>query len=333
MAGISKNNAVARTGLIRASGVNPEAAKLESLQNIIPRYLDNLPTISNQFADGVAVVDFPVGALTYRAFNIFLTNSAAIAGETTPESGTHRVTWAFLSKYMDTVEVEIDGKTQISYSADEILDLNELMRWNVKTGFNFLCFGAPNFFNGFETAEDAYALGTANIRSLRLLIKLKAAWPATMKLNVAALYYPVAKPIGYITTTRVQRYVLAGTGAQTISDIPHGVDLAAIWVRNMNAKQVNNIRLTVDDQTLYDASTAAWAALGQLWGKDHAQLAAGNLFLDFWMEGNPNKGIAALASNAQIRRNADIRLELDMAEAGAEIKIITHHAGLWQNQK
>lgn len=326
------NNAAARTGLVRTSGVNPEVAKNLAVGHHF-RFIDSLPTVSNQFADGVAVIDFPVGAYTYRAFCLSIESSVDVAGEIIAEGGVMRINSANLTKYVDSVEVEIDGKVQITYTSAELIDFNEAMRWNVKSGFHWLCFGAPGYFNDYPLAEDAYLLGTGNIRSLRLLIKLKTAWAATMKLNVAAEYAPVQKPVGYIVTMRTQRYVIAGTGETTISDIPHGVDLSAIWVRGMNAKRIDAFSVKVDDQLMFDCQAAQYAALGQLWGKDHAQLAAGNLFIDFWREGNPNKGLASLTADAMVRRNADIRLTLNMGEAGAEIKIITMHCGLWGLQK
>lgn len=329
---VSNANAASREGLVRTSGVNPEDAK----RNAVPqhfRFIDSLPTISNQFADGVAVIDLPVGLYTYRAFCLSLRNTVEIVGETLAEAGKHRVSWALFSKYVESVDVEIDGKVQVSYTADELMDFNEAMRWNVKAGFMWICFGAPGFFNDYPLAEDAYLLGTGNIRSLRLLVKLKAAWPATMSLKLACEYAPVSRPVGYIVTMRTQRYVIPATGETTISDIPHGVDLSAIWVRGMNGKRIDDFMLKVDDQLMFDCSSAEYAALGQLWGKDHSQLAAGNLFIDFWREGNPNKGLASLTADAMVRRNADIRLTLNMGEAGAEIKIVTMHCGVWALQK
>lgn len=329
---VTNKNAASREGLVRTSGVNPEIARGVAVGQHF-RFLDSLPTISNQFADGVAVIDLPVGLYTYRAFNLSIANTVAIAGETISEAGGFRINWANFAKYVDSIDIEIDGKVQMSYTSDELLDLNEAMRWNVKDGFNWLCFGSPGFFNDYPLAEDAYLLGTGNIRSLRLLIKLKAAWANTMSLKLACEYAPVNRPVSYIVTMRTQRYVLPAVGETTISDIPHGVDLSAIWVRGMNAKRINGFSLKVDDQLMFDCNSAQYASLGQLWGKDHAQLAAGNLFIDFWREGNPNKGLASLTADAMVRRNADIRLTLDMGEAGAEIKIITMHAGEFRYQK
>lgn len=325
------NNSGARTGVVRTSGVNAETAKTLHVGAHF-RFSNALPTISNMYADGVAVMDLPVGLFTYRNFFLSVTNTVAIAGETIAEI-THRINSANFSKYVERVEVEIDGKVQMGFNSDELLDYNEMMRWNVKDGFMAMCFGSPGFFNDFPAAEDAYLLGTSNIRSLRLLIKLKAAWASTMKLNLVAEYAPVSRPIAYIVTMRSQRYVAPGTGEYTISDIPHGVDLAAIWVRGMNNKRIDAFTLRVDDQVLFDCETPQYAMLGQLWGKDHAQLATGNLFIDFWREGNPNKGLAALTAQALIRRNADIRLTLNMGEAGAELKVITLHCGLFAQQK
>lgn len=328
----TKPKSASQTGVVRTSGVNPALAAQAAITQHF-RFVNSLPTISNQFADGVAVIDFPVGKYVYRNFCLSIGNSAAIAGETIFEGGGYRVDSGNLSKYVESVEIEIDGKVEVSYTAGEIIDYNQLMGWDIKDGFHFLCFGAPGFFDDYPQAEDAYYLATGNIRSLRLLVKLKTAWLATMKLKAAAEYAPVLKPLQYIVTMRQQRYVVPGTGEYTISDIPHGVDLSAIWVRGMNAKRIDGVTLKVDDQIIFDVDTPEFAALGQLWGKSHAQLAAGNLFIDFWREGNPNKGLAALTAAAEVRRNADIRLTLTMGEANAELKIVTLHCGPWSLQK
>lgn len=325
-------NSASRTGMVRTSGVNPQIAAADRVKTHF-RYLDGLPTISNQFADGVAVIDFPVGDYTYRAFCLSIENSVEIAGQTITEGGVKRINWANIASYVESVDVEIDGKVQMSYAINEWLDLNECFRWNVKDGFMWLAFGAPGFFDDYPAAEDAYLLGTGNIRSLRLLLKLKTGWLPTMKIKVASEYAPVVRNVGYIVTMRAQRYVTASIGPYTISDIPHGVDLSSIWVRGMNGKRINGFALKVDDQLMFDCSTPQYAALAQLWGKDHTQLGTGNLFIDFWREGNPNKGLASLTSDAMVRRNADIRLTLDMGEADAELKIITMHCGLYQLQK
>lgn len=330
---VSNKNAAARQGLVRTSGVNPQLAQSLAVGQHF-RFIDSLPTISNQFADGVAVIDLPVGLYTYRAFCLSVGSTVGIGGpETISESGGYRINWANINKYVEAIDVEIDGKVQISYTIDELMDMNECMRWNVKDGFMWMCFGSPGFFNDYPLAEDAYLLGTGDIRSLRLLVKLKAAWAATMSLRLVCEYAPIKRPVGYIVTMRTQRYVIPATGETTISDIPHGVDLSAIWVRGMNNKRINGFSLKVDDQLMFDCLGSSYAALAQLWGKDHAQLAAGNLFIDFWREGNPNKSLASLTADAQVRRNADIRLTLDMGEAGAEIKVITLHSGLYQLQK
>lgn len=320
-----------RTGQIRTSGVNPEQARNLRVGAHF-RFDENLPTISNQYADGTAVIDFPVGLYTYRAFGLRIENSVAIAGETISEMGVFRLNSANLSKYVASIALEINGKIEQEYTAAELIDFNELMNWDVRDGIHWLCFGSPGFFKE-DLHEDAYLLGTANIRSVRLLVKLQTAWLATMKLIVATEYAPVARPIGYIVTHRQQRYSFSASGEQTISDIPHGIDLAAIWVRALNGKRLDAYGLRVDDQQMFDCSIPAAMALGALWGKDTSQLAAGNLFIDFWREGDANKGLAALAQMQQVRRNADIRLTLNFGEAAAEIKLITFHCGLYSLQR
>lgn len=101
----------------------------------------------------------------------------------------------------------------------------------------------------------------------------------------------------------------------------------------MTNTRIDEITLRVDNQIMFECDPSAYQALSELWGKDHAQLAANNVYIDFWRDGDPNKGLASLTAQGQVRRNADIRLTLNMGATGAEIKIITMHCGLWQHQR
>ncbi len=328
----NKRKDSAQTGMVRTAGINPEQARRLAI-NTHFRFSDSLPTISNMYADGVAVIDMPVGEYTYRAFALSILSTAAIAGVTVASENVHRVQTDHFADYIDSVAVEVNGRVQLEYTVAEWLDLNEFMRWNVQDGYGWICFGGPGYFRSYPMAEDAYLLGTSDVSAVRVLVKLKPAWNATLKLNLHAEYAPVSKPIGYVQTLRTQRYVFAGSGEQTISDIPHGIDLSAIWVRNLNNKRIDEIKLAVDGQIMFECDTSAYQALSELWGKDHSQIGSGNVYIDFWRDGDPNKGLASLTASGQVRRNADIRLTLRMGETGAEIKIISMHCGLWRHQR
>ena len=66
---------------IPVSGVGPEQARrLRVPQHF--RYDNSLATISNQYGDGWAVIDMPVGNYCYRQFNLSVTNTVPIASVT-----------------------------------------------------------------------------------------------------------------------------------------------------------------------------------------------------------------------------------------------------------
>jgi hypothetical protein len=318
-------------GFLGLSGVGGEQARKLRVPNHF-RVDDTLGTVSNQYADGVAVIEFPTGMYTYRMFQLFVTSSAAVVGKTFEFMGVHHVNTANLAEYIEKVTVEIDGKAEIEYYTDELVDLNKLLNWDTTNGMLSYCFGAPGLFKD-DVAEDAYLLGTANLRSVRLLLKLKAAWAGTFKLNCAAEYSPVLRPIGWLTTTRRTRYQFAAAGEVTITDLPTGIDYGAIWLRSIGGKKFTRLRLEVDQQTVFEGTPLALRNLSQLWGKDIGALPAADVYLDFFREMDAGKGLAALSQMAQVRRNAQLRLSLTLTEAASEFYAITHHCGPYLMQR
>lgn len=292
---------------------------------------NTLAVISNQYADGVAVIDLPTGAYTYRGFHLSLINTAEIVGKTFGYMGRHHVNTANWPEYVERISLEIDGKVEQDFYTDELIDLNKLFNHDTMNGDVVMTFGSPGWFKE-DMPEDAYLLGTGNVKSLRLLVKLKAAFPATMKLAILCEYAPIIRPIGWLVTTRRTRYSFNAAGEVTITDLPHGLDVAAIWVRSINSKNVANVSLEVDQQMIFDATTHEIRALSALWGKDIAALPSRDIFLDFWRDYD-GKGLASITSAAQIRRQAQIRLSLNFIEADAQIYAITLHCGPYLAQR
>lgn len=316
---------------IPVSGVGPEQARrLRVPQHF--RYDNSLATISNQYGDGWAVIDMPVGNYCYRQFNLSVTNTVPIASVTGLVGGRNIVFTADLATYINRVQIEIDGKVEQDFFISELIDFNKLMNWDMRNGLVNLCFGSPGWFKS-DLEEDAYLLGTANLRSVRILVQLKAAWLSTMRLNCGCEFAQVMRPVGYLVTMRRTRYSTNAAGYSTVSDLPHGIDMAAIWVRSINAIGVNNVQLDVDTETVFMGHLSEFQNLAQIWGKDYLSLPVADIWLDFWREQDAGKGLASLSLLQQIRRNAQIRLSLDFAATGAEYYVLTFHCGPYSLQR
>lgn len=318
--------------MLGMSGVGPEVgARLRVPNHFV--YDNSIATISPQYPDGVAVIDLPCGAYTYRMMKLFVTNSAAIAGKTFLLAGKNIVNTANLADYISRIQIEINGKVEVDYYIDEMVDLDKLFNYDTKNGFLIYAWGSPNWFRD-EIAEDAYLLGTGNIASVRILVTLKTAWATgTMKLNCGLEYAPVNRPIGYLQTNRRTRYAAPAVGDFTVSDLPHGVDLASIWVRSINGVECSDVDFDVDQRQVFYGSTPELRSLSQVWGKDIESLPVNDVYLDFWREMDAGKGLAALASLQQIRRNAVMKLTLKFSAANAQFYAITHHCGPYQLQR
>jgi hypothetical protein len=316
---------------IPVSGVGPKVGQsLRVPQHF--RYDSDLATISNQAADSVAVIEVPCGVYTYRGFHLSLTNSAIIAGATFAVGSRNYVNTANFVTYISRVQLEIDGKIEQDFYIDELTDWNKVMHWDSRNGIASLMFGSPGIFKD-DVIEDAYLLGTRDLRSVRILVTLKAAFPATMRLNCACEFSKVSRPVGYLVTMRRTRYASAAAGDFTVSDLPHGIDLAAVWIRNTAGVVANDVTLQVDTETVFNATSLEMQYLNAVWGKATNQLPATDILIDFWREQDGNKGLASLSLLEQIRRNAQIRLTLNFDQVNAAFYAITFHCGPYKMQR
>ena len=316
---------------IPVSGVGAQAgAKLRVPQHF--RFANDIPTVGSQFADGVATIELPVGQYTYRMIKLNVSSTIVVVGKSFAMGLRNYINTANLSDYISKVALEIDGKIAQEFFISELVDWNKLMNYDAQNGVLTLAFGSPGVFKD-EVAEDAYLLGTADLRSVRVLVTLTSAWVATLKLNCNVEYAKVARPVGYLVTMQRSRYTAPGSGDFIITDLPHGIDMAAIWFRSTNAIFAGSIQLDVDTETVFEASALELKSLNQIWGKDIAQLPAADIYLDFWRELDAGKGLASLSAIAQVRRDAKLKATLTFDAAGASFYAITFHCGPYKAQR
>lgn len=313
-------------GPIQSSQVAPQhAARMRT--NGVYKYSDALAEIGTFVADNWGYVTFPVGAYTYRLWNIMFTASAEIAGKTDNRDGVHVVKTANIAEYVDTLIIEINGQAKWEMKAAELIKLNAYQNLDTSEGVMRIAFGSPNIHNT-DLVEDAYQFGTGGIRSVKLRVKTKATWPNGMKIVVGCEYAPVVRPIGYWQTTTRYAYTPAGSGNFSITDLAVGIDWSTMWVQGAGIKDA---ALTVDRETVFEASNYQIRALHEAWGKDVASLGAG-LMIDNFRDGDGVGFDSVVNSPIERSRGADVRLDMTMAAGGSELVVIVFHCGLFHQQ-
>lgn len=294
------------------------------------RFIDkfrNVCTITEARSDGTAVATFKRGPYTYKGFYIRVRSKVAIAGKTIATSGKHYIKTANLSEFVSKIRLEIDNEVERELSTDNLVKFNAKDGYNVQDGTLYMAFGGPFQFDDMGV-EDAYSLGTQNLRSLEVTFDLTSIWDnANMFLEVHADYTSVARPLSFIRTVKTFIHQATAAGEYTIDGLPVHSDIAAIYVLGSN---INSGKLIVDDQEVYNADAHLQAALNKMHGVNVDALGAGMVF-DFLKDKDIRKGLKSLESAAQRKRGADLQIMLDM-EAAAEVTVIVDQIGRYKTQ-
>lgn len=313
-------------GPVQVSSMAPAVVEKMRTQGIY--FLDdNLCTIGTFVANNWGYVDVPCGAYTYRQFGISLVATAAIAGVTIAQDGKHFVMSSKIADYLDTIIIEINGQGKWEMTAAELLKWNAYSNLDTTDGVLRIVFGSPGLAD-VDAAQDAYQFGTAGLKSVKLRMKTKAAWPVGMLPVITTEYAPVARQIGYWQTITRYVYTNPGTGNYSITDLHNGLDLATMWVQGAN---INRGKLTIDRAEVFDMSNYLLRSMHEAWGKDVASLGSGMIF-DLFRDGKMIGADSVTNSVQERNRGADMRLDLDMAAAGQTLTIILMHCGLFNDQ-
>lgn len=310
-------------GTLQRSMVSAAQAELLRVNGVY-KIDDQLVTLGNFAANTACYVDFPVGKYTYRQWGLSLVATAAIVGVTTLRDGKHWVDSAKIADYVESFTIEIDGRGVWELTAAELLKHNDYQNLATSQGVLRIPFGAPGQHND-DMAEDAYHLGTASFRQVRLKVKTKAAWVAGMLPVINCEYLNVARPAGYFVSTTRYTYTSGGAGKFAITDLAVGKDFSAIWVQGAN---VTRAKMTVDDDTVFDNSLTTLNSVHEAFGKDVTALGAGFIF-DSFRDGDAIGLDSISDSIAERRRGADVRLEMEIAVANQTLSIVVFHCGLF----
>lgn len=313
-------------GPTQVSAIAP--AQAERLRTNGVYYMsDSLAAIGTFVASNVGYIDFPVGPYTYRQWGFSLTAPAAIPGVTFQIGSTHYVLTSKIADYIDTIIIEINGTGEWEMTAAELSRWNAYNNLDTSEGVLRIAFGSPNVHNT-DMAEDAYQLGTANLRNLKLKIKTKAAWVTGMNPVVNVEYAAVRRNIGYFVGTTRGSMVNGAVGDFNNTDIAVGRDFAALWVQGAS---INRVKLTIDREIVFDQTSLSLRSMHEAWGKDVAALGSGFIY-DAWRDGD-SIGIDSVSDSvAERRRGADVRLDLSMGAASVAMTYITFHCGLFSEK-
>ncbi len=293
-----------------------------------PDVLTDETVISPQYSDGVSVIDIPVGRYTYQWFQLGIKCSAHIENVTNyRQPGQWFVQTEHLADYIESISLEIDGVAVRQMPMDLAVMFNAYDGYDANEGMYYEVFGGPFQFGDAEV-EDTYALGTQNVRSLRWKIKMTSDWDeATMQLDFQACYTWQNRSLGYFRSRGIYRDRAGAAGQFTMSSLPIHADLGAIHVLGDHIKTAE---LIVDNRTLVRAGNWQQECANRLYGRDQKLLGNGVSF-DFLRTGEITKGLRSLEKESQRKRNADIRVVLDMDDA-AELTFVVDKVGVYSGQ-
>ena len=309
---------------LRNSGIGKQQANALHSRPLLHRLDGSVFSYSPMFADGTTYVDVATGPYTYQFFQIGIESTAGeIVGETYGQNGKHWVKTAFLDKYVKSVALEINGNVERKKTMTHFVHLNEFMGYNGTDGFVYEVFGGPNEFVS-EDHEDAYMLGTKNIRSLRVLFEMTADWvSAGMKVTMLAEYVPIDRSVSFLRTQSMRTYHLSGAGEYSFSDLPTHADVARILVFG---SPLGDVTLNIDGIDFMTGNSREIHAAHNAYGRDYDALGAG-VFFDLWRGREATKGLRALRTAEQAKRNAEIRLTVESLAADVELQVLIENCG------
>lgn len=265
------------------------------------------------------------GDATYRAVTWGIQVNAAIAGVTQLIAGFHYVKENLLDNYIDEVRTVANGTTMQELRQFELTIRNNFHGITFGPCHSGFAFPGDNQYDS-RAMTDAFALGTRNLKTLTLELKLKNAFdPSTMQISV--MPYVVDKPAlaRFCNTTDRQSTTFTSIGEHTYNDLPVGDDLKDIWIM---ADGISRIKLKVDDDLLFDMNRVEYESWLYHNGRDPSALF-GNWFLDFHVEGEP-RSLAALDRPAERRRDARYQLTVTTTNQNTPVNFLMTNSDIYR---
>ena len=312
---------------IKTSGV-AEKAQNRLMLKPMQQFRNDLPTITDQYADGTFEVNWPLG-VTYTGFTVSLVSSAEIANITNRRGGKYYVKPARIENYIESLELIIDGDVVQKMTSEFFFKMCEWRLWEISGTHLVWGFGGPHIFSDPEI-EDAYALGTSNVRSLVIRVKTKAAWVNTLTPQFGAFFHNVKKPISFFQRIRTYKTSVALAGIYTLRDLPITDDIAQILIQSQDGKSIDSAEVRIDKEIYAQGDYQDFVIWNVLNRRDNTLSGWGfneHIMIDFWRDGDGQKALRGLVSPQQRRALADIEIDLDLRDANTELTTTIVTAG------
>ena len=318
----------------------------------LPDYInvsDDLVRVGQKLSGGEYEMEIPTGAYAYRGFLLrFRTGSAtSITGinhaalTDAGDDGQKYVKASQISKIISRIKLEADGVT--IWDFEEISRFVAYMKmsgaWGLTSAW-FIPFGWPHVFRPGAPVTDLYALGTSNIRDLKLTIYTTNNHKTEIVPELISFYNPVSVPAGNVISRQVYKQSVASAGKHVIDDIRIDRRIQRIIVTTPSSKGIKRYEVSIgdimwiesdphinamealllpnkmsdqEDVGPYRSATGALDGVG----------ACVDLIVDQMRDG---LALSPLTSDSQRRRDERIEIELDLAAANTQVTVEVYFA-------
>lgn len=313
-----------RSQVIRHSRPGPEITKKAQI-NRLTRVSNDPVEINKATGAGKCIVRLSTGDFTYRAIPFGVRSSVDLGADSYAlMGGGYMVTLAALSKYISDIRLEVNGGPLQEWDTDELITVNDFYDFKFHGGFTGFHFPGEEMYDS-QKMRDLFALGTANLRSLKLILKQTNLFDSdTMDIVCVPHYVQEARPATFVTRTQPILHTFSGVGKHTYNELPTGDDIQSIWVIGDG---ISHLKLEVDGETLIDGHIDDYKAYLRSVNRDNSPLDD-QWFIDFQAEGEAT-ALAALDLPGEVRRGAKVKVTLTTTQAETPVKFITNHVGTY----
>ncbi len=322
----------------------------------VPDYInvsDQLASVGTRLSGGVIEIDLPTGDYVYRGLAMLIQGKQTTAITSYDaatlmdkfEDDEYYVQAKYFFNLISRVTLEADGLTIWDFENwNRFVNFQRIFGWDGEDTDpgEFVGFGWPHVFREGSPIEDLYALGTLNIRDLKLKVYTKDVWQSEMQLKVPVWYNPVSTTAAHVISRQVYRTSIATAGRHVIDDIRIDKRIWRVVITTNQGKKVKSFRAKVGDVVWQEAATpvnmiqmlklskargGTQAVVGP-YRSDEGKVFSGygsviDLMVDFPREA---LSIKPLTSSAQRRRDDRFSVELDLVSAGTEVTIEVYFA-------
>ncbi|MEM1352022.1 MAG: hypothetical protein AAGF27_06740 [Pseudomonadota bacterium] len=317
---------------------------------------DDLLHIGNRLSDGRIEIKFRTGDYIYRGLFMLAQCTAATAITQAPavangqlttlgEDGKRYIKPQYFGRYINRVKLVADGITIFDFESYERARAY-LMSYNWTIGTQneavFWGFGWPNVFQQGSAQEDLFALGTANIRDLKMVLYTSSNWDDSIQLVCPTYYHPQRAKAGHVIYRTQRIKDCATAGVHIIDDIRVDRPIWRIVVTTPEGQKLTNYEVRVGDvvwQTgtpvsnrletlLLREVSGIQGAVGPY--RDHnGDLVDAGCVIDLRVDLMDRDGrvLPPMTSDAQRRRDERLEIEVKTAQPDTEVCVEVFFAG------